>query len=164
VEQSVPFAAVRPWRLAALIAGALAALELVMLVVAGVALLAKPLSHHARRQAIAARRSHRAIKPPQEGAPSLRRRQTAVVVLNGNGRAGAAGSEAARVRGRGYIVRDVGNAPKMSYLRSVVMFRRGYRPEALRLARDLGIGIVGPLDGLRRADLHGAHLAVVVGD
>ena len=32
-----------------------------------------------------------------------------------------------------------------------------------RLARDLGLRIVGPLDGLRAAQLHGAHVVVVVG-
>ena len=39
----------------------------------------------------------------------------------------------------------------------------GRRPEALRLARDLGIRLVSPLDGLRPRDLLGAQLAVVVG-
>ena len=47
-------------------------------------------------------------------------------------------------------------------MRSVVMYRPGYRGEALRLARDLRIKIVGPLDGLRIGDLMGAHVAVVV--
>jgi hypothetical protein len=44
------------------------------------------------------------------------------------------------------------------------MFRKGYRPEAARLAKDLGVKIVGPLDGLKPADMLGAHVALVVGD
>ena len=43
------------------------------------------------------------------------------------------------------------------------MYRRGFEGEGRRLARDLGIRIVGPLDGLRASQLHGAHTVVVVG-
>jgi hypothetical protein len=43
------------------------------------------------------------------------------------------------------------------------MFRPGYRPEAVRLAADLKLKIVGPLDGLRGSDLLGAHVALIVG-
>ena len=43
------------------------------------------------------------------------------------------------------------------------MYRRGFEGEGRRLARDLGIGIVGPLDGLRISQLHGANAVVVVG-
>ena len=40
------------------------------------------------------------------------------------------------------------DAPRHDYARSLVMFRPGFAPEARRLARDLKIRIVGPLDGL----------------
>jgi hypothetical protein len=43
------------------------------------------------------------------------------------------------------------------------MYRMGRRGEALRLARDLGIRLVSPLDGLRPRDLKGARLAVILG-
>jgi hypothetical protein len=43
------------------------------------------------------------------------------------------------------------------------MYRASRRGEALRLARDLRILRVSPLDGLRPRDLLGAQLAVVVG-
>ena len=95
--------------------------------------------------------------------PLLARHQVSVTILNGNGVAGAAASEASRVRARGYIVGRVGNAPRGSYGHSVVMYRAGRVREARRLARDLGIAIVSPLDGLRKADLHGAKLAVILG-
>jgi hypothetical protein len=84
------------------------------------------------------------------------------MVLNGNGVSGAAHEAASRVREHGYSVGEVGNAARTDYMRSLVMYRPGYRGEALRLARDLRIKIVGPLDGLRVSDLMGAHVAVVV--
>jgi hypothetical protein len=94
--------------------------------------------------------------------PRLKRVDTSVMVLNGNGVPGAAHEAAARVRERGYSIGDVGNAKRTAYMRSVVMYRPGYRGEALRLARDLRIKIVGPLDGLRIRDLMGAHVALVI--
>jgi len=39
----------------------------------------------------------------------------------------------------------------------------GYEPEARRFARDFRIRRVAPLDGLRSADLQGAHIALIVG-
>ena len=153
------------WRTAALVAAALAAIELVLLIVVGAALLVKPMAREQRAQAAAAKKpaAPPVTKRPQARAPSLPRGRTSVIVLNGNGRSGAAAAEAARVRARGHKVRHVGNAPQMSYGASIVMFRRGYRPEALRLARDLGIARVGPLDGVTTRSLLGAQLAVVVG-
>jgi hypothetical protein len=70
---------------------------------------------------------------------------------------------ASQVEARGYSIGDVGNANRTDYTRSVVMYRPGHRGEALRLARDLRIRIVGPLDGMTVRELLGAHVAVVVG-
>ena len=61
------------------------------------------------------------------------------------------------------MIGGVGNAPQATYGRSVVMYRPGFRPEAVRLARDTRILIVTPLDGLRRSQLQGAHVAVILG-
>jgi hypothetical protein len=150
-----------PWRTIAVVAAGLAMLELLGLVVVGVALVAKPMAHHAIAEAA---KAPVATKPePEPTLPLLPRRLTSVTILNGNGVAGAAASEASRVRARGYIVGKVGNAPRGSYGHSVVMYRAGRVREARRLARDLGVAIVSPLDGLRKADLHGAKLALVVG-
>ena len=101
-----------------------------------------------------------ATKPEQ---PTLSRSETSVLVLNGNGRTGAAATEAARIRRLGYMIGGVGNAPQTTYGRSVVMYRPGFRPEAVRLAHDARIAIVTPLDGLRRSQLQGAHVAVILG-
>jgi hypothetical protein len=76
---------------------------------------------------------------------------------------GAAHETASQVEARGYSIGDVGNANRTDYTRSVVMYRPGYRGEAMRLARDLRIRIVGPLDGMNVRQLMGAHVAVVVG-
>jgi hypothetical protein len=150
-----------PWRTIAVVAGALAMLELLGLVVVGIALVAKPMAHRAISDAA---KAPAVTKPkPEPMLPLLARRLVSVTILNGNGVSGAAASEASRVRARGYIVGRVGNAPRGSYGHSVVMYRAGRIREGRRLARDLGISIVSPLDGLRKGDLHGAKLAVVVG-
>jgi LytR cell envelope-related transcriptional attenuator len=164
--------AVRPWRTATLVASAIAAAELILLVLVGIALLGKPLSERANKAAAA----RLAVPPPKKATtqdspikfnrtkkPALTRDATRVTVLNGNGRQGAAAAEAARVRQHGYTIGAVTNAPDTGYTRSMVMYRGRFRPEAARLAKDLGIKIVTPLDGLSPAALEGAHVAVIVG-
>lgn len=159
--------AVRPWRTATLVASAFAALELVILLAIAVVALGRPLAHHATatratRAATSSVPAH-TIVAPAPTKPKLARADVEVEILNGNGRQGAAAAEASTVRGLGYVVGNVGNAATADYTRSVVMYRRGYRAEGLRLGRDLGIKAVGPLDGLHASDLMGAHLAVVIG-
>jgi hypothetical protein len=168
VEQPVPVEVlVRPWRTATLVASAVAAVELVIILVAGVALVGRPLTEKMRdtaRDRTLGTTAPTPAKKPKIGssAPRLKRVDTSVMVLNGNGVAGAAHEAASRVRARGYSIGEVGNAKRTDFMRSVVMYRPGYRGEALRLARDLRIKIVGPLDGLGVRDLMGAHLALVV--
>jgi hypothetical protein len=43
------------------------------------------------------------------------------------------------------------------------MYRRGFEGEAQRLARDLGVKVVGPLDGVRPSQLHGAQAVLILG-
>jgi hypothetical protein len=163
--------AVRPWRLAALALTAVAAVELMLLVVVGGALLAKPESGArtaAKRPAATRAASAGAATPARPvaapvTAAELPRRKVGVLVLNGNGRQGAAGAAAARVSGRGYRVRGVANAPSHDYARSIVMYRPGFEGEGRRLAADLGIRVVGPLDGMRPRELHGAHTVLILG-
>jgi LytR cell envelope-related transcriptional attenuator len=158
----------RPWRTTALVASALALLELLAIVALGIALLGEPVADRVR-----ARAEGPAFPKPAKPAPvqrtrethlpTLARADTSILVLNGNGRTGAAGEAAARVSGAGYIVAGTANAPSSSYRRSVVMYRKGRSVEAKRLARDLRIPVVGPLDGLRASELMGAHLVLIVG-
>lgn len=159
---------VRPWRTATLVASTVAAIELVIILGAGVILVGKPLTSKlrdtARDRTLGIPAEAKPVKKPKIGSsvPRLSRSETIVMILNGNGVAGAAHDAAARVEGRGYTIGEVGNANRTDYMRSVVMYRPGFRGEALRLARDLRIKIVGPLDGLQVHDLMGAHVAVVV--
>jgi LytR cell envelope-related transcriptional attenuator len=164
-----------PWRAAALAASAIAAIELVLLVLVGGTLIAKPDSGQARTKATpkaGAAHAKPAAAPKAKPAPAaptpaaeLPRRKVKVMILNGNGRTGAAASASGKVRQRGYRVGVVGNAPRADYPRSIVMFRPGFAGEAIRLARDLGIGAgaVGPLDGMRLRQLAGAHAVVILG-
>jgi len=152
------------------VAAAVAAVELLVLVVVGGALIAKPSTGTAGRpvaKTAAAKPSHKpaATKIHRTAAPAARlaRGKVTVLVLNGNGRQGAAASTASRVSHRGYRVSGVANAPRSDFTRSLVMYRSGFEGEGRRLAGDLGIRIVGPLDGLRTSQLHGAHAVVVVG-
>jgi LytR cell envelope-related transcriptional attenuator len=162
-----PDALARSWRTATMVASAVAALELVLILILGVALLGQPLSERMRDTA---QQRELGITPapkarPKIGSstPRLSRDETSVMVLNGNGVAGAAHATASQVEARGYSIGHVGNAKRTDFTRSLVMYRPGYRGEALRLARDLRIKIVGPLDGMNKRDLMGAHVAVVVG-
>jgi hypothetical protein len=166
-------ALVRPWRRATVVASVIAAVELVLLVAAGIALLGRDLARHAQpasagHEKRASAKAHRIkpalARPEPIGKPKLARAATSVLVLNGNGRAGAAAMEANVVTARGYRLAQVGNAPRTGYTRTVVMYRPGYRAEAARLAHDIGISLFSPLDGLTPAALGSAHLAVVVGE
>ncbi len=157
------------WRTATIVATGIAALELMALVAAGSALLMKPAAQRAREATPAARAPKAKAAAPRKRAPVraarplLPRARTSILVLNGNGITGAAAAKAARVRALGYRVGGVGNAPRRDSTRTLVMYRPGARREGVRLARDLHVSIVSPLDGLRTSELAGARLALVVG-
>ena len=162
-------ALVRPWRTATFVASAVAAVELFILVGFVVALFGGPALHWVQGSDGGARAAKQqqtqagAKQPAGRAAPRLARTETTVLVLNGNGIAGAAASAGQLVRRKGYVVAEVGNAARSDYRRTVVMYRPGYQPEAARFARDLHLKIVSPLDGLRLKDLMGAHVAMVLG-
>jgi LytR cell envelope-related transcriptional attenuator len=170
MDQSVsmpPEALARSWKTATIVASSVAALELVLILILGVALLGKPLSERmrdtAQQRSLGVTAAPKARPKIGSSVARLSREETSVMVLNGNGISGAAHAAAARVESRGYSIGHVGNAKRTDFTRSVVMYRPGYRGEALRLARDLRIRIVGPLDGMTTRELMGAHVAVVVG-
>jgi LytR cell envelope-related transcriptional attenuator len=153
------------WRTATVAMSVVAAIEFVGLAVLGVALLGNPLASHleARAAAAAAPRVRAASPRPKASQAKHARSQTSVIVLNGSGRTGAAAAEARVVKGRGYMVASVGNASRMDYTHTLVMYRPGYGSEGARLARDLHIRVVSPLDGMRVSRLAGAHLVVILG-
>ena len=158
MEISAPSFHPQQWRTATLVACGVAAFELVLLVIIAVAILSKPGSADAKRSS----RARQAVAHAEPRRATLSRTETKVLVLNGNGIAGAAAAEASRVRARGYKVSATGNAAQ-NYGQSVVLYRPGHLPEARRLAADEGIPLVGPLDGLTLRELHGAHVAIVLG-
>lgn len=163
MEHSLRFDTDRPWRMLTLIASAVAAIEFA--VIFG-AFAARPLVTHLKNAAIAHAAEQDAgpiPKKPPVGTARLPRSKTSVLVLNGNGRTGAAAAESSVVRRRGYKVSEVGDAKRTDYTRSVVMYRAGFRAEAFRLGRDLRVSAVGPLDGMKPGDLRGTHLVLVVG-
>jgi hypothetical protein len=162
VEYSQPLA-LRPWKTAAVVASGIAAIELAVLVVLAVGAVARPVAHQAQRAAVE-RTLAPVVRPkPKPAGAALARSGTAVVVLNGNGIPGAASDAAARVKALGYVLGSVGNAPRSDYRRTIVMYRPGREAEGRRLARDMKLRVVAPLDGMSTAQLLGAHVAVVLG-
>jgi len=160
VEHAVPFPDFR-WRTAAIVAAGVAALELVGLIVVGTVALGHTVTRHGARAAVASHQPPAVSKPVRHAA--IPRTKTRIVVLNGNGQAGAAGAEADAIRARGYKISAVGNAPRPSQGPTLVMYRPGFAAEAHRLARDTGIGLVSALDGLKPSSLRRAQLVIVLG-
>jgi len=169
----------QPWRTRTLIVTGIATVELLALVGVGVVLLGKGWFQHARAntapktaQTAAHHAAPAAPKPTAPAAkpkivlparPMVTRAQTGLLVLNGNGHDGAAGAEARTLRAHGYPVVAVGNAKRKDYAASIVMYRPSYAREARRLARDVGIPVVTPLDGVLPSQLKGAELMIILG-
>ncbi len=157
----------------ALAATTFAALELVLLLIVAVAAFGLPFAEERKALAQAAVASPLAEVPdarpaaeagrPATAAATQPRSETSVVVLNGNGITGAADVASLDVRKRHYVLTGTSNAPRSDFARSIVMYRAGFQGEAHRLARDIGVRRVAPLDGLRASDLMGAQLALIVG-
>jgi LytR cell envelope-related transcriptional attenuator len=162
MEHAVPFEPVRPWRTAAIVATGVAALELLALIVAGTVLLGRSAVSHGSRAAAKPAASRPATTKPSRHA-SLPRAKTRIVVLNGNGEAGAAAAEASTLRARGYKISAVGNAQRATQGPTLIMYRPGFAAEGQRLARDTGVGVVTALDGMQPSSLRRAQLVVVLG-
>jgi hypothetical protein len=154
------------WRHATIVASAVAAVELAVIVVAGVAIFGRTVAKKVEKAAVAhvyaaPKTTATPVNAPT-GVAHLPRGRTVVTVLNGGSVSGAAAGEAQTVRRLGYMVGEVGNAPHRA-LRTVVQYRPGFRAEAARLARDLHVSTVSPLDGLKKSDLLGAQVALILG-
>ena len=145
-------------------ASSVAALRLVALVILGVVLLAKPVSEHVR-QAAQAR-----VLAPVKAKPS---RATGRGAEAGPGGDVRDRPQRQRPRRSSRVERREGAQLRLydrhgreraaqRFTRTLVMYRKGYQAEGARLAKDLRVKIVGPLD-LRPADMLGAHVALVVG-
>jgi LytR cell envelope-related transcriptional attenuator len=154
-----------PWRATTLVVGALAALELVALIAIGAVSLA-PARHAVAASHKQQTLQHTAPVPHVAALPSVALRPRAhvkVLVLNGNGVAGAASSEAQHLQVAGYRIGGATNAQRHDYARSMVMYVPGWVKEARRLARDAGVRMVAPLDGLPRRQLKGSTIVLLLG-
>lgn len=165
---AAPDALIRPWRNAAYAAGAVAVVELLLLLVIGGGALIGAVSDRVERAAndrvlSAPSSAKRITRQPASVVAKVPRQKLRVLVLNGNGRQGAAAVAASRVQGRGYRIGEVGNAPRSDFARSMVMYRPGFVGEGQRLGRELGVRTVTPLDGMRVRQLKGAHLVFILG-
>jgi hypothetical protein len=162
---AIPFQlAERDWRKLALVLGAVAAVELVLVLVLAIVLIAPSISHHLEKAAKQSTVSQGAVGPHTPGGKAhLTPAQTPVMVLNGNGRGGAAAAGASHVKRLGYKLGLVGNAQRMDYPVSLVMYRPGMRAEALKFAKRMGVRSVGPLDGIKASKLGRAKLVYILG-
>ena len=158
-----------PWRAVTFVAVGVAVLELVGLIVSGALLLARPI-HRGAVAKVSARATP--VRRPAAAVPRVRvvhshplrtRSRMSVVVMNGNGVQGAASTEAARLQSLGYRIGAAENATRHDYARSMVMYVPGWAKEARRLARDTGIRLVAPVDGITPARLKRSQLIVLLG-
>jgi len=177
VEHPASLSAPSTWRAAAILAAGVAALELVVIIVVVLAAFAKPLSNDS--DIVAAVTPGKKVakieastpaagqvkkqKPARAPVAKLARNETSIIVLNGNGIQGAADEAAGVVQSLHYLIAGTANAPRSDFARSLVMYRPGYKGEAMRLAKDVRVRRVVPLDGMRAAELQGAHIALILG-
>jgi hypothetical protein len=153
VEHAQPFTRPLPRRTFVL-AGLLFAV--VLLVAGGLALAFR---EHGGRPVAQQSRIGKATPP----TPPRPRSSTSVLVLNGNGVEGAAGTTATRLLDAGYRRAIPTDAPNSAYARSLVLYRPGWQREAERLGKDARIATVAPLDGnLAPAYAH-VPLVVILG-
>jgi LytR cell envelope-related transcriptional attenuator len=155
VEHVQPFNRPFPWRTAGLVTGLLA---VTLLVAGGLALGLREQRPRPVSEAGPARRA-----TPTPPAPLRPRSRVSVLVLNGDGVSGAAGGEATRLLGRGYRHAIPTDAPSLGYARSLVLFRPGWQREAERLARDVRIPTVAPLDGHVAPEYVHVQLVLILG-
>jgi len=169
VQHAEPIPTSFPWRGATLVVGAIAAVELLVLI--GVIALHFAPKHAVARSAASTKaqpalpavqaRKRVAVAPSH---PLRARSRVHVLVLNGNGAQGAASTEAARLLRAGYRIGGAENALRHDYARSMVLYVPGWVKEAKRLARDTGIKLVAPIDGLTPAKLKASQAVVILGN
>jgi hypothetical protein len=151
VEHAHPLDRPFPWRIVALALSVLA-----LGAGSAVAILDRP----------AASSPESGSRPAQRrpALPPLRPRSSvSVLVLNGNGASGVAGTTATRLLGRGYESATATNAANDRYATSLVLYRPGWQREATRLARDAGIRVVAALDGRLPAGSARDQLVLILG-
>lgn len=102
-------------------------------------------------------------KGGKQAAAKVKPADIEVTVLNGTSTAGLAATYGDKVEGKGFQLGAVTNSSS-SYEDSVVMFKRGHKPEARKVAKQLGISELELMSGEIEAVAAGANVAVIVGE
>ncbi|MFZ0342513.1 MAG: LytR C-terminal domain-containing protein [Gaiellaceae bacterium] len=155
MEHAPPLNRAFPWRLATLVASALA-----LAILAGLVLADRPAQTRPEPGSGQVPKRHAATPPL---APLRPRSSISVLVLNGNGISGAAGNEATSIISWGYRHAIPADAPSSGYARSLVLYRPGWQREAERLAREVRIPTVAALDGRLAPEYAHVPLLVILG-
>jgi hypothetical protein len=99
----------------------------------------------------------------KQAAAKLKPNEIEVAVLNGTAVPGLAASFGDKVEAKGFELGPVTNSSS-SFTNSVVMFKRGHKPEARKVAKQLKIAKVQLMSGEIESVSAGAAVAVVVGE
>jgi LytR cell envelope-related transcriptional attenuator len=102
-------------------------------------------------------------KGGKQAAAKVTPSEIEVTVLNGTSTAGLAATYGDKVEGKGFKLGAVTNSSS-SYEDSVVMFKRGHKPEARKVAKQLSISELELMSGEIEAVAAGANVAVIVGE
>jgi hypothetical protein len=99
----------------------------------------------------------------KQAAAKVKPAEIEVSVLNGTSVPGLAATYGDKVEGKGFSLGAVTNSSS-SFEASVVMFKAGHKPEARKVAKQLGIAKVQPMSGEIESVSAGADVAAVVGE
>jgi hypothetical protein len=102
-------------------------------------------------------------KHGKQAAAKLQPDEIEVAVLNGTAVPGLAASYGDKVEGKGFKLGAVTNSSS-SFVESVVMFKRGHKPEATKVAKQLGIQKLQLMSSEIESVSAGANVTVVVGE
>jgi hypothetical protein len=102
-------------------------------------------------------------KGGKQVAAKVKPSEIEVTVLNGTSVAGLAATYGDKVEGKGFGLGAVSNTDQ-PFAASVVMFERGHKPEAAKVARQLGISKLQLMSSEVKTAAAGANVAVVVGE
>jgi len=99
----------------------------------------------------------------KQAAAQVKPSEIEVTVLNGTSVVGLAATYGDKVESKGFDLGAVTNS-SASFEQSVVMFKRGHKPEARKVAKQMGVGKVELMSGEIEAASAGADVALIVGE
>ena len=102
-------------------------------------------------------------KQGKQAAAQIKPGEIEVTVLNGTSVAGLAATYGDKVEGKGFGLGAVSNT-EQPFEASVVMFERGHKPEARKVAKQLQISELELMSSEVKSAAEGADVAVVVGE